>query len=485
MSLKQAVRFLNLSSQLNTEEKHSFLLKLVQDEPALLIESMFNHFKSESTDHALTVNINNTISSILISREDSKEVKPENASKALHKPTLDTMPPSLISKTASYLGQTEYAKLSQVCRQLFIGCHSPNSLQSIYFDAEGNNNHFPFNCALYSSVKSLHFDFSQYKYRLVQINHLSFLDQLEQITLSGNYTPDQFCIDDLEYYLPVCKNVQKLEMEYWSKPMHVSNSQFKAILSKFPNVQYLELNSVCDVEFSVVQSLFPGLKGLDVSRGLDDDVAKYHHLVHHFGDQLECLSLDGIELNARGVHFGKVQELRLRHINTTSINNIIKTATNVKNINLSLLSTAESGFLSNRHRDAVSNIFTSCSLLEYISIYDIDTETMLSLLRGVEMGLKQTKDRHRNDLKIRIEMRGYNPSPNPYTLYKSVAAIVKQITSSDIDNYMFIWVMQPKHAKQIAEKLGSGAMVTPDGWQSIPRQSCLVIQNDGCSITML
>ena len=51
-----------------------------------------------------------------------------------------------------------------------------------------------------------------------------------------------------------------------------------------------------------------------------------------------------------------------------------------------------------------------------INIYELEMHYMLSILRGIEKGLKQTQHSHRSTLKIRILMRsyprkaGYDPS---------------------------------------------------------------------------
>eukprot|EP01083_Nonionella_stella_P172432 591766_1 len=347
MSLKQAVTFRHLSCQLSQEETRSFLLKLMNDTPEFLISSIFNHLQFASI--ALGLDINNKISNIISSRS-SPFLKPTQATLntiPTHA-TLDTIPTPLISKIASYLEQMEYSNLSKVNRDTFIGCHSPNSLQEIDFDinlhydgdfeSATNANHFPFNYDLYSSAKHLYFDLNQYRYRLQQIA-TPFLDQLQSICFSGTRNPDMFCIDAFKDF-PVSKNIETLYIECWGKHMEVSDSQFQHFLSKFPNVQYLQLSSVDNVDFAFIKSLFPTLKGLSVEGlGFYRNPRKYKQLIYHFGEQLEFLSIDGIpEVHPHHfnkIKFNKLEELKLQWTDTRDMNAIIQTAKTLQKLYLS------------------------------------------------------------------------------------------------------------------------------------------------------
>ena len=280
MSLKEAVRFRKLCTQLTKEETNSFLLEIVSRQSKMLIACMCSHFMSELTDDSLTININNTISSII----DSRESKPKHKQYFCIR-KLDEIPKPLISNVASYLEQKEYANLCKTNRDIFIGCNSPQSLQSVYITHNTTKNYFPFNSNLYSSVKHLHFELSQYKRRLPTVSR-SFLENLQSIVFSGSsISDDRVWLEELMEIFPLCKNIGKLHIENWGFQMEVDAS-FQEFVSKFPNVTYLKLHGVenVDVDSEIIMSSFPQLKGLDVAAGRDRNRWIYTELIHHFGD---------------------------------------------------------------------------------------------------------------------------------------------------------------------------------------------------------
>eukprot|EP01084_Bolivina_argentea_P041586 76750_1 len=475
MSLKEAVIFRHLTSMLNDHEKSSFLSGLIKEQPELLIESLFNHFKSESTEPALCVEINKKISEIINSRESKQENKQHDICISLTIPKLNEVSEPVISKIASYLTQIDYSNLCKVSREMFIGCQSPNSLQSIYFDPEGNKNYYPFNCNLYSSVKHFDFDLSQYEYRCDQFIQSSFLDQLQSITFSGNSSPDQFWTYDFEEF-PICKNMKTLCLQYWSEKIKVSDNFFQKFLSKFPNIQYLELQCVCHVNFNFIKSLFPELKGLSVSNGHYTEPLKYKQLIHDLGENLEYLDFQGeygnvsnnLNYEFGNIRFYKLQELRLRSVNVNTLNDIFRSTQNLKKVSFSLLSVArESIFFDQQRQDAISKLIINSPLLEYVHIYELATNYMLSILKGIEVGLKQTKCLHRRKFKIRISMRGYPEQYNPLDLVFHVFSLVNIMKSVNIENYMFIWDEIPdEKLKEIRAKFGSDAILTRGCWST-------------------
>eukprot|EP01083_Nonionella_stella_P161150 527481_1 len=148
MSLKQAVAFRDLISQLTHDECVGFLSKLVHSQMDMIVTSLFDHFAK--TNHATQVNaVNQSLSDIIESRKPKlKTISTANMS-------LSQLPTAIIGHTASFLTQRNYFDLSASNRSIYLGCYSPNLLHELQLS---ELDYSSINLQLFPSVKTLNID---------------------------------------------------------------------------------------------------------------------------------------------------------------------------------------------------------------------------------------------------------------------------------------------------------------------------------------
>ena len=129
------------------------------------------------------------------------------------------------------------------------------------------------------------------------------------------------------------------------------------------------------------------MEGLDVASGLDANTYKYTQLIHHFGEQLKYLSVDDDNNKFNRIRFHNLEQLKVSHITTTSLNGIIHSAKNLQQIHLSSIRYADTIL-----QEAASKLVQSCLLLKYISIYEYNEKSLIRLINGIKNGLLKTKD---------------------------------------------------------------------------------------------
>eukprot|EP01084_Bolivina_argentea_P019479 36218_1 len=485
MSLKQAVRFRNLVTKLTKQETNTFLLKLANNQPELLVAALGNHFKSPLTDESLVKGVNNNISEIITIRESSNANDNDSSPSILN---LHTITEVLISHISSFLYQYEYANLCKVNRSIFIGCHSPNNLQEINFRTEWQKNYFPFNYKLYTSIKSLSFDLSLCKNRLHEVNHSVFLNQLQSVNWNVSNTVFNRCIIFDLHKIPTCHNIKTLKLDNLKKNIIINNKFFDQFLLKFPNVKYLCLDSVADVTFDIFTELYPNLKGLGVIQGLDNDAGKYVQLLKHYADQIECLNFQ-ISSNVRimthqlkEIKFGKLEELKLSD-NLDIIGNVAETAKHLRQIDLSHV---HLNYMFNEAEDLnviFMKMITQCPLLHVIQIFENYPWYLGDMLDGINDGLSKSKNQQRDSFQICLHMR--DDTVDVLGLVQNISAIVTTINSSNIDDYMLVWEFGggldgTKLTEQICADFRSNgvtAVLKEDRWPTT-----ILIENDGCKI---
>ena len=426
--------------------------------------------------------INGKISDIIRARDTTKQDTPSKSKSTLKtkgKLNLSEIPNPIINKCASYLHQKDYANINKVCRQIFIACNTPNSLQRIEFYSEGNKNAHPFNSNLYPNAKHLHFDMSQTEHRMDEIiTNSSFLNQLNSLILDGNSGDCDEC-NKLELEgLSECRNMKTLRLQYFFNGLSMEDHEFEELLSKFPNLDHLELYNVANAKFDFIKDLFPNLKGLALqptTLTLPNDKLKYEELLYQYIDQLQELEVGDLDLShltdirARKMNCNKLQLLDLDRCSSYTMQCLTRTAKNLRRINIRFLGRMPSFYAVNRSlkcvTDATCDLMKSCPSLESIDLYDTREENMLAAIKGIKKGLSGTRDINRRSMKISMGMRGNEYDPT--NLISNVKALVREIKTSKIDDYMFVWRVENNRAPaKLCESLGMDAFVMKGNWES-------------------
>ncbi len=93
----------------------------------------------------------------------------------------------------------------------------------------------------------------------------------------------------------------------------------------------------------------------------------------------------------------------------------------------------------------------------------------------MEKGLRKTKEKNRNLLKIKIETRDQRYDWED--LISCVLRLIDRMKRIRVNDYMFIWKMPSKYAKETERHFSKDLLVTDRRYWST-----FVVQNDGCKI---
>ena len=128
MSVANGIHFRYLASQLTEQEIQTFISSLNED---LVINALFYYVVYQSKADSFiepAYDVTQTVSNIIQSRKPA-----ETETKGIK---LDQLPQRLIGNVASYLKGTSYEALSQCTRAIYLGCNTPNLLQSLSVNSE-------------------------------------------------------------------------------------------------------------------------------------------------------------------------------------------------------------------------------------------------------------------------------------------------------------------------------------------------------------
>eukprot|EP01083_Nonionella_stella_P110934 325011_1 len=484
MSLKEAVRFRYLASQLTSEETNRFLLNLSHQQPMLLISALYKHFMSNST---MTQTISGNISDIITSRKPKprlETVTPRSnpTPKLAH---FNDVPITVISIISSFMNQSDYSNFSKMNRSTFLGCHLPNTLQAISFDAVNySNRHCPFKYQLYPNVKRLDLELCHVPNRLDGPS-LPFLNQLEWIHVDGNYSEDTNNAMFFEI-IPPCENVKQVACSCLNHEMFAMDIDFlmQCILSRFPNTECLSLRQCIAVDGNLISTM-SSLKGLSIE-------PNNKHLIPILADKLEFLELISTSFQYQrssdeayeihGLNFAKLEQLKLRGVTAAKcIDDIIKTAANLNKLSISnesLNIRFEAASIS-----TMQEVMKRCASLEYIKIEERFIDTALDALIGITNGL--TVAQKKRNLKIEVVS-----SPTIIQLSCSdnldqcVLSLINALKSKT-KHFMFIWRLNSNTqdniqlVRQLKNKLNESIMIKVTSYKNIVTVAAM---NRNCAI---
>ena len=285
------------------------------------------------------------------------------------------------------------------------------------------------------------------------------------------YSPycDALHIEQLEH-LPVCESVKRLILSEFTDGAELHDDEFKAILSKFPNIGHLRLYNVANVKLDVVKPLLPNLTELAICPSSSSEKVRYAQLMHQYIGQLQ--ELEVVELDLTGLKIVNMQcdnltVLKLHRCTPFTMQYLTESAKNLKQIDISKLDSVSQ----NTVEEALCDSLTNCPSLDYIEFYDSRQEHVMSAIDGIDNGLYRTWYINRNAMKICIGMR----TCDPINLISNVKSLVTRLKSSTIEDYMFVWKMEAERAKlQICESLEMNAFIIKGS-----HMSSIVIRKEG------
>eukprot|EP01084_Bolivina_argentea_P094621 170112_1 len=436
MSLTKAIKFQYLFNQLTQTEKHQFVDKLSCDND-IIAKSLFYYIVNASLNQQCDSDtINNTISNIIRSRKKNPySIQAQNV-------TINDLPQRLIGVISSFLTQQNYINFSYTNRFNYLGCNTPNLLQELNLIKYNNLNYSAINLQLFPSIQDLRIKLPKFNELFPSVDNVSHtvMNELHTIELHGDNKLDMN-IDD---FLTTKCNFNNITLLALLHLGHYENGNFSSntfikLLKAFPNTQYLYFRNVnvdidnFDMNFNIKQ-LYPEIKGLKLN-GNYDDFNRW--LMHTYGSNLEYLFLsenDDFDFNLQVINFHKLEQLRMIDPTIKTLNDILKTASNLKQIQIQL--THETTLTDKEKKEIMTKFIVSNKSLEYIKVLD-RSKSIQHSLEGIKDGLFRTKTWKRNAMTIKVWI-ACDIEFEPKHLMKNVCKMISLLESSEIKDFRFI-----------------------------------------------
>eukprot|EP01083_Nonionella_stella_P058028 152085_1 len=435
MSLRKAIKFRHLISQLTHEESVGFLSKMMNSHMDIVVTFLFRHFAKTNQTNPVD-SFNDSLSDIIQSRKE----KPKAVS--LRNPKLSQLPIAITGHIASFLTQQTYFQFSASSRSIYLGCNSPNLLHELnLIDVDDSS---CINLELFPSVKSLSIDSLQAITLPRNANTDSpIVNQLTTLTLDASESDenDGWVQQFLDRNIVNCNTVKTLKCLNFADRQEMEGKTFLDLLNSFPNLKHLKLHHITtDVTAEDILNVCPNLDGLTVNSG---DSQLNANLITLFASKLKCLSFvqyHANEFDFDSVNFATLEELHAVTPDYQSLNCILKSASNMKKVLIRPESKGElDGLMSNvEMKSAMQNIIVECRFLEYLYV-QAKSSHFCSVLDGIECGLFKTKKLNRTELKIHICLEEMDSELKANTLALNAGRIVNSLESSAINDFMFIW----------------------------------------------
>ena len=487
--LAKAIQFRSLLDQLSKSE-FLRLMGTIFDEhrTGLFGSALFNHFVQSANHHNVhdLDYLNSTISTIIRSRKSKpKKIATDNAN-------LDKMPKAIIGHIASWLQQSDYSHFEQANRSIFIGCNAPNMLKAL--DLRLCVDYSSINLSKFHSLRYLKIDIDKFDQFPLATNGTFTLNQLQALALDNKKRDDcdiepflnQHCIQ-----MDQIKKVRFCNFGSFANRGGFNDQKFEKLLTAFPNATILGLTHIhvvnSNIDVGKLKASYPQLTELCVHGG---SRAKANEIVNAFGNGLQFLyhsHFPAPETDFSNVNFAKLQEVSLGFPTVKIIGDILSTGTNIKKFSIAAVP-SQSGSTSPSAQE-LGSVIPQIFKLESLQCLQIEVneQIMKSVLEGIEIGLFESKDTMRRQLKIRIKSRAMSATQvktimfNIQRVIHSLHALNEQ-TPAIIQQFMLIFVFlairKAKERTQILEKL---KRLTPNV-QVHAYRNVFVISNKKCKI---
>eukprot|EP01083_Nonionella_stella_P092155 257881_1 len=434
MSLTKAIQFRHLITQLTNVERTGFLSKLLDSHVDMIISSLFRHFVKANQIDELNA-FNASLFDIIQSRKEKpKAISTRNV-------RLYQLPRAIIGHTASFLQQKDYIHFSMSNRFIYLGCNSPNLLQklNLYSITDYSSislSSFPSVNFLYieplkaiASAHTLSFDSPNF-------NHVATL----VLTHADGNTTRGWVEPFFNQNIVNCETVTKLDGVLFGDD-GTDGSEVLNLLGRFPNLKAITLSGLYtdNVTSQDIANLCPNVVELCVDGG---NLQLTEDLIAIFSSKLKSLGFT--EFQNSEFHFDtlimdQLEELTMIRPSYQSLEGIVKTASNLKKIFLSIsISDVDDNDLMHDLdiKNGMTKLIVKCSFLTCMS-FAVKWHGFCAMLEGIESGLLQTKRQRRAELKITINICGVNVSSND-SITLNVGRVINTLESSDINDFMFI-----------------------------------------------
>ena len=368
-----------------------------------------------------------------------------------------------------------------------MGCNSPNTLQrlALYTDEEC------FNVRLqsYPSVKSLliailHFN----EFISLPPSNQHILTQLDAVKLDGQHVDNSKFAAFLERNdtnFLYSENIRKLTCDIFNQ--NINRDLFTKLILKLPKIQYLKLSDfVCNIDVEAICKLLPDLKALAIDA--EDYISDLPHgtfkdLIHALGEKLEYLAFfnddENIDYRLSEVNLKNLQFISVAYLTTKCINDILKTAVNLKQFRFH----ASVSVTSSELEDIMIKVFNSCKSLEYVEyLCGADSNKGIEdVLTGIEKGLFQTRSKKRKEMRICISTK-YNDTKQAQGLVLHIGKVIHRLKMSQIEDFIFRWFASNDNDDCDMKVLLEDVKCVEDSTEVLMSNNAIIISNQNCKI---
>eukprot|EP01083_Nonionella_stella_P090396 252552_1 len=432
MPLNQAIEFQHLISQLTDLERIQFLSTLIHSHVDTVLSSLFQHLVNPNQINKVN-EFNQSISAIIQSRKE----KPKPL--CMRNIKLQQFPRAIIGYTASFLNQYDYVDFSLSNRSVYLGCNSPNTLQTLSLDKPKDFSSL--NVTSLPSITYLSVDLTT----AIESQHMFRFDvpkfsQVTRLRLAANKS----CGWVQKFFnlnLVSCDNVTTLDCWlFGSRNDQMTRNEWLSLLKRFHNLTHLKMNRVHvanDITAQDIADLCPKIVGLALNQMRND-------LIQTFAKQLKylaCMQYQRNRLDLDDLAFGALEELLLFWPGKRVFDHVLKSALNLKKIMI-----VYRGDWMSKEENHIASLIIKLTSLNLLRIA-VKPSEFSSVLENIERGLFeiQTKKQHKRQMKIHISFSGYkndevsesNLKANEFTF--NVGRLVNSLEACGLDDFMLIW----------------------------------------------
>eukprot|EP01084_Bolivina_argentea_P180968 312604_1 len=466
--MEELIRFRLLAEDLTNKELSLLMDKLCHLNRNFLLKCIFLHFAQKLSKTKTLGVYKSQIEEINHILSEIHENKTDKSSKNHTTITMDHLPQSLISQTASFLTMKEYFKMATVNRTIYIACSNPCSLQ-ILKDFQQYKLTFgimhqpqPINYRKYRCCKEIQTNIKN----IILTDQLNVrdnigigFDNLRKLSLHAIWAKD--LTDFLGHKINI--NVDHIETLSICRGYDIMSPEFFAFLSHFPNIQYLNLSNLTlngFIHTNLIQELFPNLKGIKIGSAVQKWFAE--NLLQSYSTQLECLKIAIPSYNAIVFNkpLPKLNELYIQNVSQQDFDIIQKYALKLRIITIH-------GFYPDQcfydcakcvhvdkdsHRqqrsfvcNLIFRLISEQSNMEYIKIIT-GHKCCMNLqqkLNGIRDGILRIKNINRNKLQIVIVFDKTDLKKIVWlNIMEHISEITKTLNSSKINDWMFAIILK-------------------------------------------
>eukprot|EP01084_Bolivina_argentea_P052064 95671_1 len=493
--------------------KHTWISLLDRNIISSLIYYYFHYHKTENTNYNLNT-VLHSVENIIKSREETTRSKsistiieqtnslslsPDYSQ--LYRIQLNDLPTDLIGDIATFLDQKTYSHFELLCRQTYISCNNPSTLNTLNL-LQCPNIHYNIKHK-YSLLQRLYINamhFTQYMQKYT--NQFAF-QRLTTLRLSGVISMtvlNQFIQHNNLIHFP---SIIHLTCDYFVNIVHHGPGFqvigdfdlyiFYRFLSRFPILEELRLVQVFTGDSdnninndNIIANLLPNLRRLSVMNSKNELVNKIINLHGHKLETLMLLDQD-CSLISSLQGFSKLMELSIVAPTVQVINNVLKDTLCLKRIGIGI-----------QHNQNMTNIefqqlliqlFKKQCSLEYIGL-DILYNDFGLYMDAIKQSLVSIWRIHKHELKIGIHVHFCSENiMKKATFY--ISQVMYRLRRSNIRNYILFvrFVINDGYPyedsvierNKMLKTLNQTYLAYHESGVN-PRHECYVIANKNCTI---